>query len=92
MTVDDIHRIAELARLSFTDEQATEFAVQFADIVEYVGTIDRADLGDAAPLLAVNAHTNRLRDDVVGESLSTAEALANAPQKNEAFFKVPRVL
>jgi len=40
----------------------------------------------------VNHQVNVLRDDVTGESIPTADALRNAPKKNEAFIKVPKVL
>jgi aspartyl-tRNA(Asn)/glutamyl-tRNA(Gln) amidotransferase subunit C len=44
------------------------------------------------PMVAVNDHVNAFREDVAGECLTTEEALRNAPKKNEAFIKVPKVL
>jgi aspartyl/glutamyl-tRNA(Asn/Gln) amidotransferase C subunit len=43
-------------------------------------------------MTSVNPLDNVLRDDVAGESILTADALKNAPKKNEAFIKVPKVL
>lgn len=92
MTIEEIHSIASLARLRFTDEQAAAFAKEFTDIVAFVDVLKSVDLTNVEPLSTVSAETNVLREDVVGESLSTADALSNAPKKNEAFFKVPKVL
>ncbi|HLP29675.1 MAG TPA: Asp-tRNA(Asn)/Glu-tRNA(Gln) amidotransferase subunit GatC [Candidatus Didemnitutus sp.] len=92
MNVSEIHRIAELSRLKFTDAEAEAFAEQFSNIVEYVGTINSVDMAGVEPLTAVNEAVNVLRDDVVGECLTTEEALRNAPKKNDAFIKVPKVL
>jgi aspartyl-tRNA(Asn)/glutamyl-tRNA(Gln) amidotransferase subunit C len=44
------------------------------------------------PMTHVHEVVNVMRDDVVGECLTTEEALRNAPKKNDAFFKVPKVL
>lgn len=92
MNVSDIHRIAELARLRFTDAEAEAFAEQFSSIVDYVGAINSVDMKGVEPLTSVNNTVNVLREDVVGECLTTEEALRNAPRKNEAFIKVPKVL
>lgn len=92
MTIEEIHAIASLARLRFTDEQAAAFAREFTDIVAFVNVLTSVDLSSVEPMTSVNAEPNVLRDDVVGDSVSTAEALSNAPKKNEAFFKVPKVL
>ncbi len=92
MNVSDIHKIAELARLRFTDAEAEAFAAEFERIIEYVGTINSTNMDGVEPMFAANSLTNVLRDDVVGECLTTEEALMNAPKKNEAFIKVPKVL
>jgi aspartyl-tRNA(Asn)/glutamyl-tRNA(Gln) amidotransferase subunit C len=92
MTIEEIHAIASLARLRFTDEQAAAFAREFTDIVAFVDVLTSVDLSDIEPMSSVNAEPNVLREDLVGDSVSTAEALSNAPKKNEAFFKVPKVL
>ncbi|MBU3700128.1 MAG: Asp-tRNA(Asn)/Glu-tRNA(Gln) amidotransferase subunit GatC [Candidatus Kapabacteria bacterium] len=92
MTIEEIHAIASLARLKFTDEQAAAFAKEFTDIVSFVNVLTSVDLSDVEPMSSVNAQMNVLRDDVMGDSIPTSDALANAPKKNEAFFKVPKVL
>lgn len=92
MTTEDVQKIARLARLEFSDAELESFAKEFTMCVDYVGTIASVDLSNVEPLVSVNDTTNELREDVVGECLPTAEALKNAPKKNDAFFKVPKVL
>lgn len=92
MKHDDIKAIADLAKLAFSGDDVDQFAKQFDDIVVYVGVLSTLDIDDVEPQTHVHDTVNVLRDDVAGECLTTAEALANAPRKNEAFFKVPKVL
>jgi aspartyl-tRNA(Asn)/glutamyl-tRNA(Gln) amidotransferase subunit C len=92
MTTNEVKAVADLARLQFTDEELERFAREFSDIVEYVGVINAVDMQGVEPMTHVHEVVNVMRDDVVGECLTTEEALRNAPKKNDAFFKVPKVL
>ncbi|RPI65084.1 MAG: Asp-tRNA(Asn)/Glu-tRNA(Gln) amidotransferase subunit GatC [Ignavibacteriae bacterium] len=92
MTTEDVRKIADLARLCFTDDEVEQFTQEFTKIVDYVGTIAAVDMSNVEPLSSVNDLHNVFREDVAGECLSTEEALSNAPKKNESFFKVPKVL
>jgi aspartyl-tRNA(Asn)/glutamyl-tRNA(Gln) amidotransferase subunit C len=92
MTTEELQRIADLARLSFTEEELAAFTQQFAGIVDYVSVINAADMTGVVPMAHVNDAVNVTRIDVEGECLTTEQALSNAPKKNEAFFKVPKVL
>jgi aspartyl-tRNA(Asn)/glutamyl-tRNA(Gln) amidotransferase subunit C len=88
----EVAAIAELARLRFSDDELDTFTEQFGKILDYVGAIASLDVEGVEPMTHVHDVVNVLREDVVGTSISTAEALSNAPKKNEAFFKVPKVL
>ena len=92
MTKQEIQRVAELSRLQFTDEQLDAFIADFSRCVDYVGTIAKVDMSDVEPMASVNDTNNDFREDLVGDCLTTEEALRNAPKKNDAFFKVPKVL
>lgn len=92
MTTEDVRKIADLAKLCFTDDEIEQFTQEFTKIVDYVGTIAAADMSNVEPLTSVNDLHNVFREDVAGECLTTEEALSNAPKKNESFFKVPKVL
>jgi len=92
MTIQDIHAIAELARLRFTDEQAEVFLQEFEKIIVAISVLDGVDMTNVEPMCSVTLQENVLRDDVAGHTVATSDALRNAPKKNEAFIKVPKVL
>lgn len=90
--IDRVRQIGVLSRIELTDAQARELAGQLGAIVEYFGKLNQLDTDGVEPMVhAVEAH-NVLADDTPGESLSPAEALANAPARDGDFFKVPKVL
>jgi aspartyl-tRNA(Asn)/glutamyl-tRNA(Gln) amidotransferase subunit C len=92
LSADDVRRVARLARLELTDEQAQRYASQLASILGYVAKISTADLEDVQPMAhAVPLH-NVFRDDVVGAMLPLEDVLRNAPDVDGPFFKVPKVI
>ena len=91
--VDQVRGIAELARLSFNEEELAAFTAQLAAIVEYVGVIEGADVPPLAS--GVEGGGTRLREDRVTNpaGFEVAEAmLAGAPQRDADLLVVPRVL
>lgn len=89
----DVLRIAELARLELTQSEVELFTRQLAHILDYVEQIRALDTSGVPPTSHV---VNRPleREDTPAQSLSRAEALANAPDaaQESGFFKVPRVM
>jgi aspartyl-tRNA(Asn)/glutamyl-tRNA(Gln) amidotransferase subunit C len=93
LTRAEVARIAELARLALTEEELDLFTRQLGDILGYVEQIRGLDTTDVPPTShVINKPIERA--DVVGESLSRADALANAPDaaREAGLFKVPRVI
>jgi aspartyl-tRNA(Asn)/glutamyl-tRNA(Gln) amidotransferase subunit C len=93
LTRQDVLRIAELARLELTGEEADLFTRQLADILTYVEQIRTLDTSDVPPTShATNQPIDR--DDVIVDPLPRHEALANAPDAafESGLFKVPRVM
>jgi len=90
--LDMVRHIGRLARIELTDEQARTFARQLGGILEYFDKLQELDTAGVEPMSHVVELTNVLADDVPGESLSPADALANAPQRDGDFFKVPKVI
>jgi aspartyl-tRNA(Asn)/glutamyl-tRNA(Gln) amidotransferase subunit C len=86
--VDDaeVRRVAGLARIDLDDEEVSRFVDQFADILEYFDALDRVPEVEAEADLA-----NVMRPDEVREGLTQEEALANAPETEDGFFKGPKV-
>ncbi len=93
-TIDEaqVRHIAKLARLNLSEEEVRLFAGQLGDIVEYVKQLESVDTDGVEPMAHALPVTDVLRDDVPGGSFSPEQALANAPQREGNFFKVPAVL
>ncbi len=88
MTVDDeeVRHVASLARIDLDDEEVERFTEQFGEILEYFEALDDVpELEDEAEL------TNVMRPDEVREGLTQEEALRNAPETEDGYFKGPNV-
>ncbi|WP_224447223.1 Asp-tRNA(Asn)/Glu-tRNA(Gln) amidotransferase subunit GatC [Haloprofundus salilacus] len=83
---DEVRHVATLARVDLDDEEFEEFAGQFADILTYFDALDEVPEVDAETELV-----NVMRPDEVRESLAQEEALANAAETEDGFFKGPKV-
>jgi len=83
---DAVRHVAGLARVDLDDEEVAAFAEQFADILEYFETLDEVPEVEGESELV-----NVMREDEVREGLSQAEALANAEETEDGFFKGPNV-
>jgi aspartyl-tRNA(Asn)/glutamyl-tRNA(Gln) amidotransferase subunit C len=90
---ETIDTIAQLSRLEFPEAEKEHFVHQFEKIIEYFNAIEALDLEGVEPLKSiVDTGDNFFREDIVQGTVSTQEALLNAPKHNSVFFKVPKVL
>lgn len=87
-----IHEVAKLARLNLTDDEASLFASQLGDVLGAIDQLKQLDVQDVKPMPHAYDQFNVFRKDVESTGLSVEKALANAPDKDEPFFKVPKVL
>lgn len=87
-----VRHIARLSRLNLSDEEVQLFAGQLARILAYVRQLAEVPTADVAPLAHPLPVTNVLRDDEPHEPFDAETALANAPEREDGFFKVPAVL
>ncbi|CAI48818.1 aspartyl/glutamyl-tRNA(Asn/Gln) amidotransferase subunit C [Natronomonas pharaonis DSM 2160] len=88
MTVDDdaVRHVASLARVDLDEDEVELFAEQFGDILEYFEALD--DVPDVEPETEL---ANVMRPDEVHEGLTQDEALQNAPETEDGYFKGPKV-
>jgi aspartyl-tRNA(Asn)/glutamyl-tRNA(Gln) amidotransferase subunit C len=82
----EVRHVADLARVSLDDDEVEEFAAQFADILSYFDALDEVPEVEAETDLV-----NVMRPDETRDGLSQEEALANAPETEDGYFKGPRV-
>jgi len=87
-----VDHIARLSRIELSPEERELFSRQLSRIVEYVDKLSEVDVTDARPIANGLDLANIYRKDELAESLPRTEALANAPNRDEAFFRVPRVI
>lgn len=92
LTVQDVMKVASLARLRLSEDELKSFTPQLARVLSYVELLDELDVSDVAPMAHAVEQQNVLRDDVARPSLTRAEALQNAPKSDGRFFLVPPVL
>lgn len=90
----DVARLATLAHLELTDDEAELFGRQLADILRYVAEIQAVDTSGVPPTAHVLGRAPTDRADEPGPTLPRGEALANAPEaaSEAGLFKVPRVI
>ncbi|MCS6872142.1 MAG: Asp-tRNA(Asn)/Glu-tRNA(Gln) amidotransferase subunit GatC [Anaerolineae bacterium] len=89
---EEVLQIAELAKLSLTENELTAYAEQLSAVLEYASRLEQLDTADIPPTATVLPLQNVMRDDVVRPSLPREQALANAADAIEGQFRVDAVL
>ena len=92
VTRETVDSYARLANLSFSEEEAETMAHQLGTILEYVQKISELDLSDVPATARVFQTAMPMREDLPGASISSKEALANAPDRESGHFLVPKVI
>ena len=87
-----VRHIGKLSRIEISDAEAATFATQLGDILSYFDKLQELNTDRVEPMAHAVELTNVLAADVPGESLTPEQALANAPQRDGDFFKVPKVI
>ena len=87
-----IREVARLARLNLTDDEAKLFSSQLGDVLGAIDQLKQLDVADVQPMPHALDQLNVFRADAEGPGMAVEDALANAPDKDEPFFKVSKVL
>ncbi len=89
---DTVRRIARLARLRITDEEAGTLEKELSGILDWIKQLDEVDTSAVEPMTRVMPSTLKKRNDVVSGGGIAGEIVANAPSSVEALFVVPKVV
>lgn len=89
---EEVEHIAELAKLTLTEEEIQRYGEQLSDILAFVEQLNELDTSAIPPTASVLPLNNVLRPDVARPSLSNDEALANGPRTADGQFRVAAVL
>ncbi len=92
ITKEEVLYVANLARLDMDEESIDKFAQQIGTILEYVDTLNLVDTKGVPPTSHAIFLTNAFREDEIKEHLDRKTALANAPEKEDENFLVPKVI
>ena len=87
-----ISKLASLAKLRFNDEEKAAIKSDLQKMISFVQKMDEVDTTGVEPLLHISQQQNRWREDVQQGSCTKEEALKNAPNHNQDFFLVPKVI
>ncbi len=92
LTLDEVRRIAALARLRLSPDEERTFAGQLSAILDHVAALSELDVSGVEPMTHALAEGVPLRADALRPGLPPDAALANAPAREETFFIVPRII
>jgi len=92
LTKEEVEHIAELARLTLTDEEIAHYSEQLSAILDYFASLQELDTTDIPPTSSVLSARSVLRPDEPRPGLSKEDLLRNAPEAEADQFRVPPVL
>jgi aspartyl-tRNA(Asn)/glutamyl-tRNA(Gln) amidotransferase subunit C len=89
---ETLQKIAHLARLNFDAQTGEKMSADLSQVLDWVAQLQEIDTQNVAPLTSMSSEINVLREDQVGVQLTQEQALKNAPQQENGFFSVPKVM
>lgn len=89
---DTVCRIAKLARIAMDDAQVSEMESELNALLAWVEQLAEVDVGNVAPMTSVVEQRLRMREDVVSDGGYADDLMKNAPQSENHFFVVPKVV
>jgi aspartyl-tRNA(Asn)/glutamyl-tRNA(Gln) amidotransferase subunit C len=92
ITAEEVERVAALARLRLSAEEISQMTRQLDDILEYMDQLNRLDTMGVDPFVHALESDAALRADAVTNRPDPEALLANAPDRDGTFFKVPKIL
>jgi len=92
ITRADVEHVALLARLELNEEEKELYTRQLGKILEYAAILQELDTTEVPPTAHVLPLHNVFREDRVSGHLPVEEVLANAPDREGNYFKVPRII
>ena len=94
MSIDEktVRHVARLARIALSEGQVAPMVAELNNILAWVQQLNEVDVEGVSPLTSVVAQRLKMRDDVVTEGGDAEALMANAPQAEDSFFVVPKVV
>ena len=96
LSLADVQKIARLSQLTLNDDEQTQTLTQLNTIFGLIDQMSAVDTTGVAPLMhpiaMIESVQQRLRTDAVSESNNRDKNMANAPQSEQGYFLVPKVI
>lgn len=92
ITRREVEHVARLARLELTEKEKEQMTAQLDSILGYIDKLSELETSGVEPTTTVIPMVSAMRADEVRPSLKRDEALANAPDRHDDFFRVPRII
>lgn len=92
LSLDEVRKVAHLARIQLTAEEEEKFAGQLNSILDYVEQLRELDVEGVEPTTRAIDVSNVMREDVREVYGDREDILSGAPDRDESFFKVPKIL
>jgi aspartyl-tRNA(Asn)/glutamyl-tRNA(Gln) amidotransferase subunit C len=92
LSLDEVNRIARLSNLVINEEDAKKLTHQLNDILGYVQQLSRLETKNIEPMSHAQSSSNIYREDSAANTLTTEEALENAPDRSGNFFRTPLIV
>jgi aspartyl-tRNA(Asn)/glutamyl-tRNA(Gln) amidotransferase subunit C len=89
---DTVRRVAHLARIAVSDAEAEALRGELNTILGFVEQLNEVDVTGIEPMTAVIPMQMKMRKDQVSEGADAEAVVANAPQEQQHFFLVPKVV
>ena len=90
--VDQVRKVANLARLELSETEEQQFTGQLNNILEYVQQLDELETSDVPPTTRAIEVSNITRPDQLEVFAAREAILDSAPDREEDFFKVPKIM
>lgn len=92
ITREDVANVAFLSKLQFEENELDKYTEQLNCILEYVEMLNKVNTDDIEPTIHVLPLKNVMRKDEVKTSIDKTAAFANAPEEEDSYFKVPKIM
>jgi len=92
LTREDVKKVATLARMELTEEEEEQLTQQLGKILHYIEKLNQLDTDTVEPLAHVGDIVNAFREDRVTNKPATDALLSNAPERENNFLKVPKII
>jgi len=84
--------IANLARIALSEEERKSFATQLGKIIGYIEKLDELETANVDAMAHATGLKNVFREDILTKPITPKNVLENAPDKEDDFFRVPKVV